>query len=357
MNRPSFSDRVRGSLLGGAVGDALGAGVEFMSLAEIRRVAGPMGVADYMEAYGRTGAITDDTQMTLFTAEGLLRAWVRSAERGICGVSGVINHAYLRWLLTQGERPAAGVKVGTDGWLFDVPGLHSRRAPGNTCLSALRVSKGFASPPIARNDSKGCGGVMRVAPVGLFAPAIGPDDRVFEMASDAAALTHGHPAGYLAAGYLAVVVARLVQGEELSVALDAADRCLKGRPGSAEVRRAVDAAREMARGGRPTPEQLEGLGGGWVAEEALAIGICCAIVARDFADGVILAVNHSGDSDSTGSIAGNLLGAQMGIEAIPARWLDRLELRAEIERISGDLAAVAVGERDADELARHYPGW
>ena len=94
-----------------------------------------------------------------------------------------------------------------------------------------------------------------------------------------------------------------------------------------------------------------------MAEEALAIGICCAIVARDFADGVILAVNHSGDSDSTGSIAGNLLGAQMGIEAIPARWLDHLELSAEIERISGDLAAVAVGERDADELARHYPGW
>ena len=67
-------DRYRGCLLGGAVGDALGAGVEFMSLDEIRGRYGPAGVTGYVPCYGRSGAITDDTQMTLFTAEGLLRA-------------------------------------------------------------------------------------------------------------------------------------------------------------------------------------------------------------------------------------------------------------------------------------------
>lgn len=357
MDRSAFKERVRGSLLGGAVGDALGAGVEFRSLAEIRRLCGKAGVDDYVEAYGRVGAITDDTQMTMFTAEGVIRAWVRSAERGICGVSGVIHHAYLRWLLTQGAKPAAEVRVGTDGWLFGVRALHSPRAPGNTCLSALRASDEFASPAIARNDSKGCGGVMRVAPIGLFAPAIGGDGEVFEMALEAAALTHGHPSGYLAAGYLAVVIARVVQGDTLSAALDAADDCLGGRRGAAEISAAIEAARSMARAGRPTPEHLEGLGGGWVAEEALAIGICCAMVARDFTDGVLLAVNHSGDSDSTGSIAGNILGAQLGIGAIPSKWLDCLELRVEIDRLAADLAAVAVGERDADELTSDYPGW
>ena len=154
MDRSGFKERVRGSLLGGAVGDALGAGVEFRSLAEIRRLCGKAGVDDYVEAYGWVGAITDDTQMTLFTAKGCIRAWVRSTERGICGVSGVIHHAYRRWLLTQGAKPAAEVRVGTDGWLFGVRALHSPRAPGNTYLSALRASDGFASPDIARNDSK-----------------------------------------------------------------------------------------------------------------------------------------------------------------------------------------------------------
>ncbi|KDM68270.1 ADP-ribosylation protein [Acidiphilium sp. JA12-A1] len=198
---------------------------------------------------------------------------------------------------------------------------------------------------------------MRVAPVGLFAPAIGEDVEVFRIASDAAALTHGHPSGYLAAGYLAVVVARLVRGEDLLAGLDAADRCLQGYRDASEVQRAVDAARTMASRGRPTPERLEELGGGWVAEEALAIAICGAMVARDFSDGVFLAVNHSGDSDSTGSIAGNLLGAHLGIGAIPSAWLDCLEMREEIDRVAIDLATTALGEREPDGAWQSYPGW
>ena len=113
--------RVRGSLLGGAVGDALGAAVEFLSLTEIHNRFGPEGVRDYALAYGRRGAITDDTQMTLFTAEGLMRAWVREETRGFCSVELVMFHAYLRWLLTQGLHPSnPDVKIGTDGWLFGV---------------------------------------------------------------------------------------------------------------------------------------------------------------------------------------------------------------------------------------------
>jgi ADP-ribosylglycohydrolase len=57
-----------------------------------------------------------------------------------------------------------------------------------------------------------------------------------------------------------------------------------------------------------TPEIVEQLGGGWVAEEALATALFCALKATNFAEGVLLAVNHSGDSDSTGSLTGNLLG-------------------------------------------------
>src|SRR5690606_32842060 len=101
-------------------------------------------------------------------------------------------------------------------------------------------------------------------------------------------------------------------------------------------------------------EQVEALGGGWVAEEALAIALYCALVAEgDFAAGVRLAVNHSGDSDSTGAIAGNLLGVMLGEEAIPAAWLRELELRDVIEQIADDLFRAA-GGRDIDW--QRYPG-
>lgn len=358
MTRQTLLDCIRGALLGGAVGDALGAGIEFLSLAEIRDRFGPAGLRDYAVAYGRRGAITDDTQMTLFTAEGLLRAWVRAEERGICGVSGVIHHAYLRWLLTQGERPKdVDERIGTDGWLFATKALHSRRAPGCTCLSALRNADSLVGLQIALNASKGCGGVMRVAPVGLFASMIGTDDQVFGIAADAAALTHGHPSGYLSAGYLAVTIAGLLRGERLPEALGAADAQLRIREHHAEVMDTVAAARALAARGRPSPEELGALGEGWVAEEALALAVCCALVARDFGDGVLLAANHSGDSDSTAAITGNLLGAQLGVAAISTVWLDELELRPEIERMANDLHAICAGQMTSEEAWNAYPGW
>jgi ADP-ribosylglycohydrolase len=99
--KPRADDAVRskfvGCLLGGAVGDALGAPVEFMSRSEIQRRFGRNGVTTYASAYGGTGKITDDMQMTLFTAEGLLCAWVRNQLKGISTYSGVTAHAYLRW--------------------------------------------------------------------------------------------------------------------------------------------------------------------------------------------------------------------------------------------------------------------
>ena len=128
--------RFQGCLLGGAVGDALGAPVEFLTRREILRRFGPEGITGYTPAWGGLGTITDDTQMTLFTAEGLIRAWVRERVTGTASAVGVTAHAYLRWLRTQGERPHRAIDTGTveTGWLFQQRALHSRRAPGVTCL-------------------------------------------------------------------------------------------------------------------------------------------------------------------------------------------------------------------------------
>ncbi len=355
MSDISLQSRISGCLLGGAVGDALGAAVEFDLLPGIRRRFGYAGLRDYAPAYGRRGAITDDTQMTLFSAEGLIRAWVRGRMRGMVSIPSVVRHAYLRWLLTQEVEPAPGhLEIGRDGWLFGVRGLHSQRAPGNTCLDALSV--GWDGPAVADNDSKGCGAVMRAAPFGLF-PALGDVEAVFALGVETGALTHGHPSGSLSAGHLAATIACLRDGMGLRDALNLADAILARQTRHQETAAALTAAYQLAEKGSPSPEALEGLGGGWVGEEALAIAVCCALTAGDFGDGVLRAVNHSGDSDSTGAICGNLLGAMWGEAAIPARWLEALELRAEIARLADDLFACGTGACEAEAMREAYPGW
>jgi ADP-ribosylglycohydrolase len=338
----------RGCLLGGATGDALGAPIEFKKLDEIRRLFGPAGVTGLELEYGRRGAITDDTQMTLFTGEALIR-WAHGLEQGEARpLAAAGRESYLRWLSTQGE---AACPPGAPGWLVGVRGLHARRAPGTTCLSALRGGQvGAPSKPI--NDSKGCGGVMRIAPVGLA----GLDDP-FVAGCELGALTHGHATGYLAAGYLALVVAELVDGAELREACRAATVRLARQPGHEETLFAVGRALGLAAEGNPSPEAVESLGGGWVAEEALAIGLYCALVARDFAHGVLLAVNHGGDSDSTGSIAGSLLGLSAGEGGIPSPWLKDLELREVITTVADDLwVHFGPGERTrCDDFDRYPP--
>ena len=346
--------RFRGCLLGGAVGDALGAPVEFMSLEEIRRRFGPRGVTSLEGGAWPAGSITDDTQMTLFTAEGLLRAQVRGALKGIVHPPSVVDHAYARWLHTQGGHSPRWNEEGYDGWLVGLPELHARRAPGGTCLSAMAAEQaGTVEQPL--NDSKGCGGVMRIAPVGLLASR----DRAFSLGVEVAALTHGHPSGYLAAGFLAALIAAIRDSERLRTALDGATSELDREDGAEETLAAISAARRLADAGAPSAERVESLGGGWVAEEALAIALYAVLATDSFADAVVLAGNHGGDSDSTGAIAGNLAGIIFGEHAIPAEWLERLELRREISQVAEDLHRAVRGhpEWDPEREWDRYPGW
>lgn len=353
MNR---LDRIKGCLLGGAVGDALGAPVEFLDWTTIERKFGSSGIRDLGQAYGITGAITDDTQMMLFTAEGLLRAHVRQASRGLCHPPSVIHHALLRWYLTQGGEPAT--EVAKDGWLIQEQALWSRRVPGMTCLSALRKCKSFGE--LARNDSKGCGGVIRVAPHAFFPSP-------FELAAESARLTHGHPTGYLAAGLFADILSRLLPPScSLKEAILGSLQQYGDREGMSETRELIELVLAFhEKRVRPTPKVIALLGGGWTAEEALAIGLWCALMADSFEQGVTWAVNHSGDSDSAGMIAGNLLGIQLGCTNIPERWLASLELSEVIEQIAVDIDEVPRvygGEYGEDrildkQICQRYPGW
>lgn len=367
QQRRTVQGRFQGCLLGGAVGDALGAPVEFLKRSEIREHFGAKGITQYAPAYGGLGTITDDTQMTLFTAEGLLRGWVRGRFKGITHYPSTITHAYLRWLHTQGERAKVDIPLTPDaaGWLYQQAALHHRRAPGNTCLSALRLKRSLDDP--ADNLSKGCGGVMRVAPVGLFAWRLGwqaMPEEAFRLGADVAAITHGHTTGALTGGVLAVLVLALVDGASLPNALYSAKDILMKHSGYQETMNALELAEMLARRDTPIEEAIRQLGEGWVAEESLAIAVYCALKARSFRQGVIMAVNHDGDSDSTGAIAGNLLGAMYGQKAIPDEWLQPLELKEVVAELAADLYAFAdwdIGEFSHDERLNQqvwekYPG-
>ncbi len=368
QQRRTVQARFLGCLLGGAVGDALGAPVEFIKRVEILRRFGPQGITVFVPVNGGRGTITDDTQMTLFTAEGLIRAWVRGCFKGISTYPGVTAHAYLRWIQTQGEQPDNNIMFGNDepGWLFQQRSLHHRRSPCKTCLSSLKSMEFLGAP--AMNNSKDCGGIVRVAPVGLFAWRAGQQkapQKVFQLGAELAALTHGHPTGILTAGVLAVLILALTDGASLHDALITSKACLRNEPSHEETLQALERAEYLAVSGLPHDEAIKRLGEGWVAEEALAISVYCALVARNFKHGVILAVNHDGDSDSTGSIVGNLLGTIYGVKSIPADWLEALELRDVISEMAGDLYAfcdwdIGVYSEDTklnQQVWQKYPGF
>jgi len=341
-----LQSRFRGCLLGGAVGDALGAPIEFLDLDEIVRAYGEQGIRDYAPAYGKLGAITDDTQMTLFTAEAVLSAHLAAAlESHEPDFFRAATGSYAHWLMTQENSRLLTSASAKPSWLLQQKKLFSRRAPGTTCLSALQTSRGRVTR--ATNDSKGCGGVMRMAPVGMyFTHSLGREQHpgrvhpdIFATGRDLAAITHGHPSGFLSAGTLAVIVSLVLSGTALTDAIRAAKEELRKHPSHKETLAAIEKAESLAKSRPCERTALRELGKGFVAEEALAMGIYCALGAKDFEDAIILAVNHGGDSDSTGSITGNLLGAAAGVEAIPGRWLAHLELRTIIEALADDLAA------------------
>jgi ADP-ribosylglycohydrolase len=287
---------------------------------------------------------------------------VRERHRGATSYGSVTAAAYQRWLLTQGDRNNAGLGPldPETGWLYTIKELHSQRAPGITCLSALRNASEMGIP--ASNDSKGCGGVMRVAPVGLFTVTV---QESFELGCELAALTHGHPTGWLASGAFAAMITVLRQDASLPEAVNVALECLAQQPAHQETIAALQMAVELAAAGGDCHAAIGQLGEGWIAEEALAIAIYCALVAPNFEEGVVMAVNHDGDSDSTGAIAGNLLGLVGGEQCLPQKWLEGLELREVITELADDLfdcrqwsiGMYADNEGFNNRIWEKYPGY
>lgn len=344
-------NQIRGCLLGGAIGDSFGSNIEFLSLNEIQR-RHPGGILDLPKHDGVRGAITDDTQMTLFTAEGIIRAHIRGSLKGMAHPPSVVHHALLRWYKTQGGKPSVETdKIG----LVKDRRLWRKRAPGNTCLSSLAQSGHFGD--VAKNNSKGCGSIMRAAPWAVM----DINSLWREYVLDASALTHGHITGKLAAAAWTEMIYAVADGKDLeTVASDTAERYKRIEHGR-ETEEAIWKALKAPRDGRP--ETVEALGGGWIAEEALSIALYACLVAQSFVEAIAIAITHSGDSDSTAAIAGNMYGVMYPEEVIHSRWSFDVEAADIINRLTKDYLTLMAGNRLKDggeELClkyfKHYPG-
>ena len=369
---------VRGSLIGGAAGDALGYAVEFDRYSEIIAKYGQSGIIDY-ELFNGVAEISDDTQMTLFTANGILMGLTRWYMRGIgCAPEYYVEYAYQDWYDTQMKSYASVMEQddkhcsSRHTWLSALPEFYSRRAPGNTCMTAIKEMKAGRTP---QNNSKGCGGVMRIAPWPLFCACHETKYGIEEIdvaGGEIARLTHKHPLGWIPAILMTHIIYRIVKDgsfegldkvsavkhftaivnealqllPSLVVRNNVSDVTWGQEKPIGEVfhnvverqRELIERALFLAENELSDVENISRLGEGWVGEEALAIAIYA--VARhidSFENVLVAAVNHDGDSDSTGAVAGNIIGAIVGYEAIPQMFKEHLELHDVILSIADDL--------------------
>ena len=373
-------DRALGCLVGGAVGDALGYAVEFEQWPYIRNHYGDKGITRYVFSRNGKAHISDDTQMTLFTGAGLLLGMTRGCMRGIAGrMDTYCHYTYLDWLHTQ-EWNSRKPDERTDSWLMDVSELYARRAPGNTCLSALKAIENQKEP---KNNSCGCGGVMRTAPVAILSymrDYAGAEYEYCDMvAAEAARITHKHPLGFLPSAVLNDILMQIFDGEtdrggSLS---DVVHNAIKRLPTIkseedkektygelwpnevATLRRLLKYAMELTVRDILDHVAIEKIGGGWTGHEALAIAIYSAVKhSNNFECAIVSSVNHSGDSDSTGAICGNIMGTLLGRNAIPEYYTKDLELLNIIEEMAEDLYTGCIiseyMDRDTPESRRWF---
>lgn len=291
---------LKNTLIAQALGDAFGYIIEFKNWEEIKRIYGPSGLL--YNPKGLTLIVSDDTQMSLFCLEGLINSQTIVEQNGqkLENPIDEIFKSYLDWHKTQD-----GYYNNDTVGLLRFKELFYRRAPGNTCMVALGSKrKGTIKNRI--NDSKGCGGIMRTIPVSFFASSA---SEAFEWGAKQAALTHGHPDGYLSAGLYSALAYELIHGERNIIkALKKSENLLKQYENSHGMIETVNktfwAINQIQ--GLKNNELTAELGEGWVGDHAFAVAVYCATTATTFSEVLEVSANHSGDSDSTAMLAAGL---------------------------------------------------
>ena len=341
-------NHVAGCIFGGALGDAFGIPVEFMDLEDIHYYYGPNGltVFSYNKKTSGVARFSDDTAQTVFTADGLLKSIVHFGYEAPLSLE-TVHSSYRDWyfLCIRNTHP-------NHGWITQWKGLAAMMGGGKTTISALSGERmGTLADPL--NDSSSCGGVMRCAPCGLI--YWNDPQRAFQAACDCTLITHGNPDAFLPAGVYAAIIAELLLGKTIPEAINEAVTILKSRPDHTNTLAKINQAIELAAQPLLPYEAIEEIGLGYLGTDCLAIAIYCALkTPNDFHQTLINAVNHSGDSDTVGSVAGGIVGAYLGLKKIPAEWPKHLCLSTELKALARDILEIP-SAADRTKFAQRYP--
>lgn len=331
-------NRFMGCMLGGAVGDALGFVIGKDDLKTIHKKYGPYGLRTVLKSAknGNKSIISDDTQLALFTADGMLWA----DHDGLEPTEGLYR-SYMRWYYTQTERI---IRPEQEKWMnrqshevaleYDIMGeqaLFARRSPGKTCLTALASGKKLSRDETI-NHSSGNSTVMRAAPIGLFYE--GDPEKAFFVGSQAASLTHGNPKAFLSTATISAIIASLAVGKDISTALGGALHILQREPEGTRLLKLLLRSIDEAVTDRNPVRSMKKIGLGKKVDEALALSIYCVLKTGTLKEAVLMACNQDGDSDTCGAICGNIMGTIFGDKAIPKSWSCNLECDVLIRRLS-----------------------
>lgn len=319
----------RGCLLGGAVADALSYPVESLSREEIAERFGRDGISGPVvsETTGKS-LISDATQLTIFTVDGLLWADSRVKRKGIYAFVPCIFYAYQKWFFTQtGHFADDDYEFLLKGEVLEWEQLFARRSPDPVVLEALAgsIRNKYGTLRNRINASRSGSAVARSGPVGMY--FMSDPEKAFQVGAEAGALTHGHPDAFLAAGAYAAMIAFALQGEKMDRTVDGALGLLRKKKEGKTVADALERALEDAGTDRDPDAAFARMGEGKSGDEALARGVFCALRHdRDFERAVLLAANQTGSSGDPAAIAGGLLGASLGSLEIPYPWIRDVEL-------------------------------
>lgn len=303
-------EKVEAVLFGAAIGDALGWPVEFLKLGEIKAKYGPQGIQELPSP----ADVTDDTQMTIALAEGLLDAGI---EADLDAQMNAVGRRFVAWLHRQNE-PA-----------------YSRAPGGASMKGSARFERGIPWRESGGLDSKGCGAAMRVATAGYLYQH--DPIQLKAVAASTAMITHRHPTAIASAVGAAWAVKRALDGVPVSRLLHDVYEATSGLSDEfsdtlLRVGQVVGLTDEEA--------AIRHIGEGWVGDEAVALALYCVIrYPHDYASCIRRGANLTGDSDSVASIAGGISAACLGLAAIPASWRQRVEGAEDLTSLSARLAA------------------
>jgi len=324
-------DYFRGCLLGGAVGDALGYPVKYLSMEEIGRTYGEFGIQKpVLDEYSGKALISEDTQMTVFTVDGLLWADSRIKKKGIYAYIPCLFYAYQKWYYTQtGHFADREYEFLKKGEVFNWEELFARRTPDETTLQALAgsIKSKYGTLKNRINNSSSYGAAARCAAIGMYFHK--EPKKAFQLGCECGAITHGHSDGFIPAGFISHLMALIFRGEELESAVIESLTLLKRHKNCGAAYEAVSRAVFLAGSDIDAGDSMKELGSGWTGDEAIALAVYCALkYPYDFEKAILLAVNQDGNSSGTAAICGNILGGYSGSLEIPFSWIADIELSA-----------------------------